>query len=360
MPVFEPKPLQKPNFLQRLFNRKPSANALIEINNLLADAQQIREISTEQVTEIADRYNVNLRKQFRTERTQMFREQTTHILSDNKVTDQEVIDLKHLRDLLLLTQSQAQQILQEEAKAQYGEHVREALEDNRLSEEEKSKLEQVRKNLMIDEETANKLYADHAKEKLQNYIEDAASDERLAPSEEEEMHDIADSLGIELSFDENTRDALDRFRLYWQIENGEIPEIKPDINLFKGEKLYFKTAADWIEHKQVTRRLNYGGPTARIKLAKGIYYRAGSLGVKRTKEDVWQRLDSGVIYLTERRIIFMGERGNKNIRLNRILTFNPYSNGVDIQKSSGKSPFLEFSHNVDIFSMILARLLFEE
>jgi hypothetical protein len=283
-----------------------------------------------------------------------------HIFEDNKINDQEALQLQHLRELLMLNQHQAQEILQEEAQKRYGEHIRDALEDNRLSEKEKNKLEQLRKDLMIEEETAKNLYAGQAKEKLQNFIEEAASDERLSPEEESEMHDIADSLGIELSFDDNTQQALDRFRLYWQIENGQLPEIKPDINLYKGEKLYFKGHAEWVEHKQVTRRFNYGGPTARIKLAKGIYYRAGSLGVNRTTEDVWQHLDSGIIYLTERRIIFMGQRGNKNIRLNKILTFNPYSNGVDIQKSTGKSPFLEFSHNVDIFSMILARLLFEE
>ncbi len=190
-------------------------------------------------------------------------------------------------------------------------------------------------------------------------MEDAVADERLSPEEENEMQEIANSLNIDLSFDENSQKTLDKYRLYWQIENGILPELTPDINLYKGEKLHFKVQAEWVEHKQVTRRINYGGPTARIKLAKGIYYRTGSLGINQTTQDVWQHMDTGMVYLTDRRIIFMGTRGNKNIRLNKILTIKPYSNGVDIQKSAGKSPFLEFSENVDLFSMILTNLLFD-
>ena len=55
----------------------------------------------------------------------------------------------------------------------------------------------------------------------------------------------------------------------------------------------------------------------------------------------------------------MGTKGNKTIRLNKILDVTPYKNGVDIQKDSGKSPFLEFDQNVDIFSMMLVRLMSE-
>jgi hypothetical protein len=194
---------------------------------------------------------------------------------------------------------------------------------------------------------------------MQNFIDLAIADERLSPDEETEINNIANNLGINLSFDDHSQKSLDRYRLYWQIENGIIPEIISDINLYNGEKLHFKTQVDWVEHKQITRRLNYGGPTARLRLTKGVYYRMGSLGVNKTTEDIWQKLDSGIVYLTDRRIIFMGSRGNKNIRLNRILTYNPYSNGVDIQKSAGKSPFLEFSDNVDLFCMILGRLLFK-
>jgi len=72
---------------------------------------------------------------------------------------------------------------------------------------------------------------------------------------------------------------------------------------------------------------------------------------------VWQNIDGGKIYLTNKRLIFMGKKGNKTIAINKSLDIEPFKNGVFIQKESGKGPFLEFSDNVDIFSMILVRLM---
>src|SRR5690606_2881585 len=126
------------------------------------------------------------------------------------------------------------------------------------------------------------------------------------------------SLGIDFNLDYNTKEMLDRYKLYWQIENGELPTIIPDINIQKSESLYFKTSVKWLEQRRVTKRINYGGPTARIKIAKGVYYRMGSIGVQKVSEDVWQTIDSGQLYLTNKRLIFMGEKGNKIIQLNKI------------------------------------------
>lgn len=55
----------------------------------------------------------------------------------------------------------------------------------------------------------------------------------------------------------------------------------------------------------------------------------------------------------------MGSKGNKTINLNKILNIDPYSNGIEIQKETGKNPFLEFKNNVDVFSMIISRLINE-
>jgi hypothetical protein len=79
--------------------------------------------------------------------------------------------------------------------------------------------------------------------------------------------------------------------------------------------------------------------------------------VQRVSEDIWQTIDSGSMYLTNKRLIFMGQKGNKTIPINKILDFKPFKNGVDIQKDSGKSPFLQFEKNVDVFSAILSRLM---
>ena len=81
------------------------------------------------------------------------------------------------------------------------------------------------------------------------------------------------------------------------------------------------------------------------------------MSVQRITEDVLAHIDTGTMYLTNKRLILMGSRKNSTIRLNRILDFTPYRNGVDIQKDSGKSPFLKFDHDVDVFCLYLDRAL---
>ena len=71
-------------------------------------------------------------------------------------------------------------------------------------------------------------------------------------------------------------------------------------------------------------------------------------------------IDSGTAYLTNKRVIFMGEKGNKTIRLPKILDYEIYSNGVTIQKDAGKSPFLEFSDHPEHFGVLLGRMISEQ
>ncbi len=151
MSVYQIKPLKKPNFFQRALNLSPTDNVITEINNLLASVDDIRDIQPEHMEEIADRYNINLSKRYSEDRKALFLKLVKKAIEDNEISDDEAMQLKHLRDLLMLKQQQVQKILKKETEKKYGEEIGKALEDNRLSDKKKQKLEQLRKNLMIDE-----------------------------------------------------------------------------------------------------------------------------------------------------------------------------------------------------------------
>jgi hypothetical protein len=230
------------------------------------------------------------------------------------------------------------------------------MKDGKIDSIEKENLEKLKSDLLIPERIVKELHQENAKEVYQKFIEDAIEDYSLSPAEEQDLERISKNLGIDTQFIEKKRQTLEKYKLYWQIENADLPELSSQINLQKAETLHFQSYVKWLEQRRVTKRINYGGPTARIKIMKGVYYRAGSINVQKVSEDIWQTIDAGDLYLTNKRLIFMGAKGNKTIPISKILDFKPYKNGVDIQKDSGKSPFLEFGNNIDIFSMILARL----
>ena len=360
MEIYKHKALIKPNYIQKIFRKEPSENAVIEINNLFADKQiNIDEIQPEQIIGISDKYKINLKKDFKDERLDLFNKYLQYCLEDKKLDNKEIRLLIHMRRILFLNDTDTKNLIKIETEKIFEKKVKEKLKDAITDKTVKNNLERIKKELFIDEKTAEEIYKKNAGEILGKFIDGTISDERLSPEEESEINKIAENLGINFKLDEKSKAVLDRYKLYWQIENGELPVIDSEINIHKSEKLYFKAHVNWIEQRRVTKRINYSGPTARIKIVNGIYYRMGSISVHPVTEDVWKIIDSGQIYLTNKRLIFMGATGNKTIRLNRILDITLYENGVEIQKETGKSPFLEFSENPDIFSMILVRLLNE-
>jgi uncharacterized tellurite resistance protein B-like protein len=361
MSIFTPKKSKKPSFIDKILKRAPKENAIIEINNLLVENEDdLIKVNLGHIQEIADRYKIKLSKKFKPLRFELFRKYIHHCLEDQVIDENEVNTIQHLKELLYLTDAEVKHMLDFETKKIFDREVKVAVSDGKLTQDEKDKLEILKKNLLLTDETAKDILKSNSNKILKDFIDNAISDERLSDEEFEKMNEISQSLGIEPNLDAKTKQNLERYRLYWTIENGELPVYaNPPINIQKSENLYFMGHVNWQEQRRVTKRINYGGPTARIKIAKGVYYRMGSIAAKSVSEDVWKVIDSGNLYLTNKRLIFMGSKGNKTIRLNKILDIIPYKNGVDIQKDAGKSPFLEFSTNVDIFSMMLVRLIDE-
>jgi len=356
--VFMKRELEKPSWLQRLFGITPKINAVIEINNLLAE-KPVKELSPNDIENIAEEYNVNVIKKFKPELLEFYRRYLNYCLNDKHLSDTEINDLKHLKCLFNVNDKDFNAVYREVTKRIYKTEVEKAVSNGRLEPEEKDFIEKLRSNLKISDDLASKIYQESSEKLIKRFVNNAVSDERLSREEEEELNEIAASLGVDLSFEENTKRVFDKYKLYWKIENEEIPSIDVDINLQRKERCYFHTQTDWLEQRRVTKRIRYSGPTVRLKIVKGVYWRMGDLGIQPVSEEQWKVIDSGHLFLTNKRLIFMGSHRNKTIRLNRILNFVPYTNGVEIQKDRGKNPFLKFSRNVDVFSMILGRVMFE-
>ena len=90
---------------------------------------------------------------------------------------------------------------------------------------------------------------------------------------------------------------------------------------------------------------------------KGVYYRVGSMGIQKSTAEELQLIDSGRVFITNKRIIFLGNKKNSNIPINKILSINPYSDGVGIEKASGRSPIITVSDDADLLIMILSRVI---
>ncbi|TVR93950.1 MAG: hypothetical protein EA428_01200 [Spirochaetaceae bacterium] len=348
--------LKQPSFLHRMFGRPYRPNLLVELRNMIA-SHDIDGISADHVVGLETTYKCQVAKTALGDRKHLFQDVLNAYLGDQYLSERERTNLSWLREILGLPHDVAQQIREEAVASVFRSQAESAVSDGKLSMEQQEALTELADSIALPETMAAKIYSEVAGARIQRYLDGAIADQQLSPEQDEELRALARNLRVSATMDSATQRTLDRYRLFWQIENGEVPEIDADIHLFRGERCFFRCDAAWHELKQVTRRLNYGGPTMRIKIMKGVYWRAGSLGVQRVTEDVVKHLDDGVLFLTNKRILFMGRRRNKNIRLNRILDFEIYSNGVQIEKDAGASPFLETSADMELFGLLLGRAI---
>lgn len=358
MSIFEKQELAKPDFFQRLFGITPKINGVIAIRNLFA-SRAPKEVSVEDIQTIARDFKLNIHRNYRDHFLDIYRRYLLHCLEDRSLSTEEIETLKHIKFVLRLDDTDVKRIRGEVAENVYKEELENALADGRIDEDERKFLNRIGEDLQLKDEFVKDIFQKKAGERIKEHLDSVVASGRLSPENEKELEALTSNLGIELNITDKDQAHLDKFKLYWQIENGELPVLDAPVRLFRGESCHFMTPCNWLEMVTETRRINYGGPTLRLKIAKGVYWRAGSLGVNRVSKDVWRTIDSGRLFLTNKRIIFMGSRRNRVIRLNTILDFTAYRNGVDIQKARGKSPFLEFSADTGIFSLILGRVIDE-
>ncbi len=355
--IFPPAQPEEPGFFRRIFGGEPPRNAFVALNNLLATSTSIRDVTEESLQPIIRRYKVDPRRRFATETEGLLRTFVRHCLSSGELTEEAQADVTHLAQVLGVSATRRDAIYQEEALALFQSVVDQVVADHELTEEEAQQLDRTRESLGLASTAAERAYAQAAHGILQTYLFRAIEDGRYSPAEEAQLYDVARKLGVNLQLDAATQHRLARLRQYWEIESGEPTPNAVDINLQRGEQCYFTTAVNWYEMRTETRSTRYSGPVARVRIAKGVYWRIGEVKAQRITQEVLRLIDSGTVYLTNKRLIFMGGRKNTTLRLNKIMDYEVFSNGVQLQKDAGKSPFLEFSDDVDIFALLLERFL---
>lgn len=354
MTPYHEQTLRKRNLFQKLFNLEPQDNCFLELNNLLAE-KPVLDITRKEVKAILEDYGVEKAPDDRKE--ELIKPMIAHVLLDGIIDEEEREQLNHLCEILDMDASVVERLLHTMSHSLYRDAFATAISDGYLSAEEEEALENLRITLNLPKEQVEELEKKMRKEFLEEQLQEALADQMLSPAEEEQLEKTARNLKTEINFSDNTNTKLQKFRRYWQLRYGSLPPINVNYNLYNKEDCFARLPATWCEWKTQTTRYNYGGPALRVKVAKGLYWRAGSVGVQRMKEDVLETIDEGELLVTNKRLLFVGARNTKNIRLNRILDFDVFANGLQVRKDAGKHPFIKIHGSFEELPLLLERLL---
>jgi hypothetical protein len=350
--VVEPK---RPGVLRRLVGSKLRENAFIEIQNLLA-TKPLKDLSAAEIVNILSTYEIS-RDEAMPTLLVLYEQALGHHVRDLTLLPEEREALKQLRYVLDLDEIGAIEVEATVLRATYRDQLKQALNDQHLSEVEKQKLERMADNFTLTDTVRTEIYKEEALTVVQEAFNRAVGDRRLTAEEETRLMRMIENLGVTITHDAESQRLVERFKLLARIDTGDLPTIQPPILLQRGEVCHAEFPSALHELRTVTKRINYSGPSGRIRIMKGLSWRYGSVSVSRVTAEEWRRLDSGVLYITNKRLLFNGQLKNVNTQLKKIIHFTVHKDGIQIEKDSGRDQVYLGAGDLELTSGILEAAL---
>ncbi len=243
--LFQTRQLSNTSFFQKLFKQFPQENAVVELNNLLA-LKPLLNISHNDIEEIENRYKLSLSKEFKLNLEEFYAVYLNYCLADKILNDEELNELNHLKRILNLDDKTIDKLHVKIGETIYKKSFQEAVSDGRLTKNEEDFLNKLESTLRLPKELAQKISSEIRIAFIENYVAQIVSDQRLSPAEEQELQAIASSLNVNIQLNEQTKEQLRKLKLYWALENLDLPIIQPDIVIQKSEVCHMKiTNVNW-------------------------------------------------------------------------------------------------------------------
>ena len=289
---------------------------------------------------------------------QMWRHVLAIFLTDDAFSDREIAYLGALREAFALTEEEVRRSEEAVVHPRYAVALRDALADARLSDDERRVLTRLGEALRLPPAVQRDLQERSGRAVIGRMLDRSAADRRLSPAELEELASVARHLGMTPNFDSATEAMLDRYALFWRIENGDLPTI--DVRneaLESGETCHAEVPAELYESRAATESSTEAEGIVSVRIARGVYYRAGSASEERLNRTALVRRDAGPVLITSRRILFIGSEGRVSFPLRELSSYQVYADGIVLERRDRTGPFFTMEGDVELAAVILGAAL---
>gem|GEM_PF-1516631 len=346
--IFKTVALKTQSFAQRIFRQQVEENAIISVNNLLS-VRDFQDISRNDISVIDAHYGTQVLSDFKLNLEEFYAVYLNHCLKDRRLDLQELAELRHLKQLFGLSDQAVDHLHQCIGGAVYQQTFAEAVADGRLTHEEKAFLHELEDTLCLPKKLSEKISYEVSSGFLREKLSLVSEDQRLSPEEEKELRAISTSLGMSVSAQSVSGKHLQRMKLYWALENLNLPIVPSGVPLQKGEVCH--CMAESVEWKKVSGR-NWSAPHSTQRLFDGSEVPVATAYGGRYLESV----DHGTVYITSRRIIFDGMENRISVKLEKILRVKAYAGALEIVREIGKNPIFHCKEPGEI-GVLLDRLM---
>lgn len=168
--------VESDGLLSRVSGRRARAETVRALESLLAEAERICDVTGDHVAAVGARHGIDLAAQLRTARRNLYRRFLEHCLDDYMLSEIEVNDLTHLKDVLHLSDPDVAHIQNRVARDVYGKALESVLEDNLVDEDERAFLKRLRSDLDLSEFHASQMFEDELRRAQQRTLETTTLD----------------------------------------------------------------------------------------------------------------------------------------------------------------------------------------
>jgi hypothetical protein len=320
---FQSRPLPEQGLFGRLFGRIHREAMLAEAETLLAEAPDWADVTREQIAAIETKYEATFKEAVISETILLISRAATDMTSQQTVEG----GAARLRKLAAAfdVSGQAETIVLAKARTALAEAAQLLIADDDLTDEERAAFSSAASATGIGPDEAAAILSAALEWRMSQEIAAAVADDRLTAEEEARIDALGHALHARLEIPDEMRDRLARARKLWQVEQGELPEIQSPLALPSTERCLYAGYGQALEPRT------------------------------RGKQSFTHSYGSGDIVLSTKRIIFNGGDKNFAIRLNTVVHYTVFDDGVEVRKATGKPLTFALSQKDEWFALIFER-----
>lgn len=320
---FQSKPLPEQGMFGRLFGRTHREAMLAEAETMLAEAADWADVPREAIAALETKYDASFKDAVLSETMMLISRAATDMTAQQTV-EGGAARLRRLASAFNLA-GEAETIVLAKARSALAEAARHLIADDDLTDAERAAYQAAADATGIGADEAAAILSMAVEWRMSQEIAAAIADDHLTAEEEARIDTLGHALHARLEIDDTTRDRLARAKLRWQVEQGELPEVASPVALPKTERCLYAGYGQALEPRS------------------------------RGKQSFTHSYGAGDIVLTSKRIIFNGGDKNIAVRLNTVIDFAVYDDGVEVRKATGKPLTFALSQKDEWFARIFER-----
>jgi len=348
------------NLVDRMLSRGGYLDGLRMLWDKLAQAPRECAVSPAELADIEAQVGYDVRKRCRADLEKWYLAAVEAYLSDRYFSPDEKTNLANLA-LTFGLDAAAAEALHAEAFASYCRvGMLTAMLRDVPPEQKRKEIDLLGEGVPLSEakvkEALSQSFQSYFDQRLKGLLRQEDGGEVVDPAAYGALESEIKRMGVNLSLDDQSQARVDSARRLWTLCRTPLTEVPCELDL-GSEGCFWTQRVELGLNRRITTRRSYGGFGGSIKIWGPLRYRSGSYEVERQTEQRLEKVDTGILVFTSKRVIFSGSIKSLNFKLTKVLDITVYNNAIEIDKDTGGDVVFFFPSGQAEAAVILRRLM---